>query len=68
MSIIRIAVEAQLSKSRLTIRELLSSAYFKRYGKPIPERALAEDVTRWDRGENNIPYLYDFIIGAQASV
>lgn len=68
MSIIRIAVEAQLSKSRLTIRELLSSAYFKRYGKPIPERALDEDESRWNRGENNIAYLYDFCLGAQESV
>ena len=67
MSLIRIAVEAQLSKSRLTIRDLLNSAYFKRYGKPMPPESLNEDVAKWEKGVNNIPYLYDFILGAQES-
>lgn len=67
MSLIRIAVEAQLSKSRLTIKDLLSSAYFKRYGKPMPQASLDEDVKKWEMGVNNIPYLYDFILGSVES-
>lgn len=61
MSIIRIAVETHLAKSRLSLRELLETAYYKRYEKPMPIRTLDEDVRRWEAGENNIPYLYDLI-------
>jgi hypothetical protein len=68
MSLIRMAVEARLSKSTLTIRELLQAAYFKRYGKPMPLKSLNEDVAKWEAGVNNIPYLYDFILGSQESV
>jgi hypothetical protein len=63
MSIIRIAVKNHLELSRLTIRDLLNAAYFKRYGKPMPPESLAEDVAKWEAGVNNIPYLYDFILG-----
>jgi len=63
MSIIRVAVETHLDKSRLTIRELLEAAYYRRYGKPMPIASLDEDVRRWEAGENNIPYLYDMVIG-----
>ena len=63
MSILRIAVEAHGFKSRLSIREILAAAYMKKYGKPMPESALSEDVNRWKNGEHNLPYLYDFILG-----
>lgn len=63
MSILRIAVEAHGFKSRLSIREILAAAYMKKYGKPMPESALCEDVNRWNNGEHHIPYLFDFILG-----
>jgi hypothetical protein len=66
MSIIRMAVEARLS-AKVTIRQLLQSAYFKRYGKPMPPDSLDEDVKKWEAGVNNIPYLYDFVLGAAES-
>lgn len=44
MSIIRIAVETHLAKSRLSLRELLEAAYYKRYEKPMPIRTLDEDL------------------------
>ena len=66
MSIIRITVESRLANSSLTIRDLLNSAYFRRYGKPMPERSLAEDVSRWESGENNIHYLYDFVMNTHS--
>lgn len=62
MSILRIAVEAHLKKSRLTIRDLFNAAYFKKYGKPMPEASLEEDIEKWLAGINNIPYLYDFML------
>lgn len=62
MSIIRLAVEAHSRKSGLGIREILATAYFKKYGKPMPETALMEDVRRWNHGECNISYLYDFVM------
>lgn len=62
MSIIRIAVETHLAKSRLSLRELLETAYYKRYGKPMPTQSLDDDVRRWESGENNITYLYDFVL------
>lgn len=62
MSIIRIAVEARLAEGRTTIRDLLRAAYMRRYGKDMPPDGLEEDVRRWEAGENNIPYLYDFIL------
>lgn len=68
MSILRLAVEAHGRKTNQGIREILASAYYKKYQKPMPETSLMEDVRRWNHGECNIPYLYDFIIGAQASV
>ncbi len=67
MSIIRIAVENHLKKSHLTIRELLESAYFRRYGKILPQATLDEDVRKWENGVNNIPYLFDFIIGHECA-
>lgn len=63
MSILRIAVDNHLAHSRLTIRELLAAAYFKKYQKPMPPDSLAEDVRKWEAGTHNIPYLYDFILG-----
>jgi len=63
MSLIRLAVQAHLDKSRLTIQELLEAAYYKRYGKPMPPDSLLEDIRRWEAGENNLPYLYDFTFG-----
>lgn len=65
MSIIRIAVVNHLSRNRQTIRELLEAAYFRRYGKPAPTAMLDEDVRRWDSGQNNIPYLYDFMLNTE---
>lgn len=63
MSIIRLAVQAHLGQSHLTIRELLAAAYYKRYEKPMPENSLDEDVKKWEAGCNDIPYLYDILIG-----
>lgn len=67
MSIIRLAVETQARKSGQTIREILAAAYFKKYKKPMPENTLMEDVRRWNHGECNIPYLYDFIMGTECA-
>lgn len=67
MSIIRLAVETHARKSGQTIREILAAAYFKKYGKQMPEQALMEDVRRWEHGECNINYLYDFIMDTQCS-
>jgi len=64
MSILRIAVDNHLSHARLTIRELLAAAYFKKYQKPMPSDSLNEDVRKWESGMHNIPYLYDFMLGA----
>ena len=65
MSIIRLAVETLGRKTNQSIREILAAAYFKKYGKPMPEASLMEDVRRWNSGECNIPYLYDFIMDTQ---
>lgn len=62
MSIIRIAVKNHLEHQRMTVRELLEAAYYRRYGKPIPQATLDEDVRRWEAGENNIHYLFDFML------
>lgn len=62
MSIIRLAVEAHGRKTGQSIREILAAAYYKKYGKPMPEASLMEDVNRWNHGECNISYLYDFIM------
>lgn len=62
MSILRVAVETHLAKTKLSLRELLETAYYRRYEKPMPIRTLDEDVRRWENGENNIPYLYDFVL------
>lgn len=67
MSIIRLAVEALGRRNNQGIREILATAYFKKYGKPMPESALMEDVRRWEHGECNISYLYDFIMGTQTA-
>lgn len=67
MSIIRIAVENHLRRERITIRELLQSAYYRKYGKPIPDGSLSEDVRKWEQGENNNPYLYDMLMGTQCA-
>lgn len=66
MSILRMAVENHLRHNRLTVRELLEAAYWKRYEKPIPQGLLDEDVRNWEKGVNNVPYLYDFILGTCA--
>lgn len=63
MSIVRIAVINHLKKNRQTIRELLAAAYYRRFQKPIGQKTLDEDVARWERGENDIPYLYDMMVG-----
>lgn len=62
VSILQIAVENHLKGSRLTLRELLEAAYFKRYGKPMPSKSLDEDVRKWESGIHTIPYLYDFML------
>lgn len=62
MSLIRIAVEVRLSDGNRDIRELLRAAYMRRYGKDMPPESLEEDAKRWEAGENNIAYLYDFIL------
>lgn len=67
MSILKIAVDNHLKQSRLTIRELLEAAYYKRYSKPMPADSLSEDVRKWEKGIHNIPYLYDFILGVQCA-
>lgn len=61
MSLIRVTVVNHLEKSRLTIRELLEAAYFKKYGKPIPGKYLEEQAFKWERGQDDINYLYDFM-------
>ena len=63
MSIVRIAVTNHLrANPPMTIRQLLSAAYYKKHSKPMPERSLDEDVRRWEAGENNhIMYLYDYL-------
>lgn len=63
MSILRIAVDNHLKHSRLTIRELLAAAYYKKYQKAMPPESLTEDVRKWESGMHNILYLYDFILG-----
>lgn len=62
MSILRLAVESHGKKTGLGIREILAAAYYHKYQKPMPEEALMEDVRRWNHGECNIPYLYDFML------
>lgn len=62
MSIARVAVEAHLRlHPRMDIRQLLSAAYYKRHSKEMPAKTLDEEVRRWEAGENNFPYLYDFL-------
>lgn len=63
MSFVRIAVENHLKRNpMLDIRQLLSAAYFAKHSKPLPERALDEDVRRWNEGHNDhVLYLYDFL-------
>jgi hypothetical protein len=65
VSILKIAVDNHLKQSKLTIRELLEAAYYKRYSKPMPADSLSEDVKKWESGIHTIPYLYDFILGIQ---
>lgn len=62
MSILRIAVNEHLRRERMTIRELLEAAYFRRYEKPAPQKAIDTDVSKWEAGQNDIPYLYDLIL------
>ncbi len=63
MSIVRIAVENHLKMNPLmTIRQLLSAAYYKKHSREMPSGALDDDVRRWEAGENNhVMYLYDFL-------
>ena len=63
MSIVRIAVQNHLDRNPgMTIRQLLSAAYYKKHSKPMPERALDEDVRKWNEGHNeHVLYLYDFL-------
>jgi len=65
MSILRLAVETIARKTGQGIREILAAAYYKKYGKQMPEAALMEDVRRWNHGECNIPYLYDWVMDTQ---
>lgn len=53
-------VEAHLRTNRLTLRELLAAAYYKRYEKPMPDRALDEDVEK-AQAHKPVPYLVEFI-------
>lgn len=62
MSIIRVAVQEHLKKNRQTIRELLEAAYYHRFEKPVPQVTLDEDVRKWEAGQNDNPYLYDFML------
>lgn len=62
MSILRVAVETHCRRNNIELRDLLAAAYFKKYGKLMPDGALTEDVRRWNAGENNLPYLYDFVL------
>lgn len=62
MSILRVAVETHVRRNNLDLRDLLAAAYYKKYQKAIPDGALTEDVKRWNAGEHNIPYLYDFML------
>lgn len=62
MSILQIAVEAHGRKTGLGIREILAAAYYKKYKKPMPEASLMEDVARWNSGQHDIAYLYDFML------
>jgi hypothetical protein len=68
VSILRHAVEAHSRKTGLTIRQILATAYYKKYSKAMPDRSLDDDVRRWNSGEHNIAYLYDFMIGTHESV
>lgn len=61
MSILRIAVENHLRQSRMTIRQLISAAYYKKHSKEMPPKALDEDARKWESGCNDIPILYDLI-------
>lgn len=67
MSILRIAVENHLRHNRMTIRELIEAAYWHRFEKTIPQMTLDQLVANWENGANNVPFLYDFILGAQHS-
>lgn len=62
MSILRIAVDEHLRHNRMTVRELFEAAYYRRYGKPIPQMALNDDLRSWEAGKSDIEYLRDFII------
>lgn len=63
MSIARIAVEEHLKRNPpMTIRQLLSAAYYSKYSKAMPQKALDEDVRKWEDGHNDhVLYLYDFL-------
>lgn len=63
MSIIRIAVEEHLKRNPpMTIRQLLSAAYYKKHSKPLPESTLDDHVRRWIAGQNDhVLYVYDFL-------
>lgn len=62
MSMLRLAVESHGRRTGQGIREILAAAYFHKHGKPMPEQSLMEDVRRWESGECNISYLYDFVM------
>jgi len=61
MSILRVAVENHLLRNRMTIRQLISAAYYKKHSKEMPEKALDDEVRRWESGCNDIPVLYDLM-------
>lgn len=61
MSILRVAVENHLLRNRMDIRQLISAAYYKKHSKPMPEKALDDEVRRWEAGCNDIPILYDLM-------
>lgn len=63
MSIVRIAVKHHLERNpTMTIRQLLSAAYYAKHSKEMPPRSLDEDARRWEAGENqHVMYLYDFL-------
>ncbi len=62
MSILRIAVETHCRRNNIELRALLAAAYYHKYEKPLADAVLDEDVRRWNAGEHNLPYLYDFVL------
>lgn len=62
MSVLRVAVETHCRRNGIELRALLAAAYYHKYGKPLADAVLDDDVRRWNAGEANISYLYDFVL------